>query len=60
MKHKTLAMEKNADPLCISVDNWVGDLNLLHITHVTPISDLTSNSEVVEIVRAFVLRYKPP
>ena len=60
MKHETLAMEKNTDPFSTSVDNWLSNLDLLHMAHVTPISDVASNSEVVEVVGAFVLRCKSP
>jgi hypothetical protein len=60
MKHETLTMEKHTDPFRFSIDHWVGNFDLFHITHVAPIFDLASDSKIVEIVSAFVFSCELP
>lgn len=53
MQHKTLAMQKNADPFRLSVDHRVCHLDIFHMSLVAPISEVLADSEIVEVVCAF-------
>lgn len=68
VQHEALAVEVDADPFGVAVNNWVSNLqtsvrgmkavsrrgcahtNLLHVTVAAPISKLSADREVVEIM----------
>lgn len=53
MEHKTLAVQENTNPLCLSVDHRVCHLDILHMSLVAPISVVLVDREIVEVVCTF-------